>query len=121
MATKSSNIDAYKSAVVEALRNAGHYSPALDILIDTLAVQLSLRGQLCEYIATLESPVIYKRSKYGEELKANPIYTELKNTTAEINRLCKSLGLIHADIGADVDEDPAVALMSKVQKALKNG
>ncbi len=107
-------IDQWRAAIREALERNGTYNRALDFTIDTLANHMRANELVSQSLDDMDSAILIKKSRYGEEPIEHPIFKTLKKTSDAITSLCSQLQLTPEELNTDSASDPLVNLTEEL-------
>ncbi|MCC8072462.1 MAG: hypothetical protein LIO90_11785 [Bacteroidales bacterium] len=91
MAKKS--LKDYEEQVRDILLDASKYHSSYEPLIRSLASALLQLDSANKTVSKLKSTTITKKTRYGEELVAHPVFALINDTTKTIDKLCRTLGI----------------------------
>ncbi len=105
----------YKGLVTKALREAGVYTEALSIQINSLASALLTLKIANEEIETLDSVILTNTTSQGETHTMHPAFKVQRDAMEQITKQMKQLGLTTSEVVGKPDiPDAGDELIEKV-------
>lgn len=99
------NIQPYINSIKRALRGASKWHSSLSPLVTGLAAALWQLDRIIIAMGDLEEITYVEKTAYGEKIVPHPLFGMADKVQNNINRYCKTLGIIPDEIVIEEKDD----------------
>lgn len=108
-----------KRSIEKSLKNAGIYSPHLDIQLESLASAVLTLRMANDDIEALDSVMTIEKSKYGEKPVMHPAFKVQRDAMAEVSKQMKQLNLTVADLVGNPEKPGPIDDLTDILASIK--